>query len=52
MPLDYKFTIIEDFLYVVDQNGFPRIRKDNLDLGISKVSYNLDISAIDNFKIP
>jgi len=51
MPLDYKFTIIEDLSYNVDQNGFPRIRKDNLDLGISKVSYNLDISSIDNFKI-
>ena len=51
MPLDYKFTIIEDFLYDVDQYDFPRIRKDNLDLGISKVSYNLDISSIDNFKI-
>ena len=51
MPLDYKFTIIEDFLYRVDQNDFPRIKKGNLDLGISKVSYNLDISSIDNFKI-
>ena len=50
MPLEYKFTIIEDFLYNVDQNDFPRIRKDNLDIGISKVSYNLDISSIDNFK--
>jgi hypothetical protein len=51
MPLNYKFTIIEDFLYNVDQYAFPRIRKDNLDPGISKVSYNLDISSIDNFKI-
>ena len=51
MPLDYKFTIIEDFLYRVDQIDFPRIKKDNLDLGISQVSYNLDISSIDNFKI-
>ena len=51
MPLDYKFTIIEDLSYNVDQNGFPRIRKDNLDIGISKVSYNLDISSIYNFKI-
>ena len=51
MPLDYKFTIIEDLLYNVDQINFPRIRKDNLDLGISKVSYNLDISSINNFKI-
>jgi hypothetical protein len=51
MPLDYKFTIIEDFLYVVDQNDFPRVNKDNIDLGISNVSYNLDISVLDKFKI-
>ena len=51
MPLDYKFTIIEEFLYGVDQNDFPRIRKTILDNGISKVSYNLDISSIENFKI-
>jgi hypothetical protein len=51
MPLDYKFTIIEDFLYVVDQNDFPRVNKDNIDIGISKVSYNLDISVLDKFKI-
>ena len=51
MPLDYKFTIIEDFLCVVDQNDFPRVNKDNIDLGISKVSYNLDISVLDKFKI-
>ena len=51
MPLDYKFTVIEDFLYNVDQINFPRIKKNNLDAGISKVSYNLDISSIDNYKI-
>ena len=51
MPLDYKFTIIEEFLYFVDQNNFPRINKENIDIGISKVSYNLDISVIDKFKI-
>lgn len=51
MPLDYKFTVIEDFLYEVDQEKFPRIRKEKIDSGLSKISYNLDISAIDNFKI-
>ena len=51
MPLDYKFTIIEDFLYDVDQVQFPRIRKEKTDAGISKISYNLDISVINNFKI-
>jgi hypothetical protein len=51
MPLDYKFMIIEEFLYNVDQINFPRIKKDMIDIGISKVSYNLDISAIEKFKI-
>jgi hypothetical protein len=51
MVLDYKFTVIEDFLYDVDQVNFPRIRKEKIDKGISKTSYNLDISAIDGFKI-
>lgn len=51
MPLDYKFTVIEEFLYDIDQINFPRIKKENLDQGISKVSYNLDISAIEDFKI-
>jgi len=52
MPLDYKFTTIEDFLYNVDQLLFPRIRKENLDTGLSKISYNLDISSFESFKIP
>ena len=51
MPLDYNFTVIEDFLYDVDQLQFPRIRKEKIDAGISKISYNLDISVIDSFKI-
>lgn len=51
MPLDYKFIVIEEALYIVDQIEFPRIKKDELDNGISKVSYNLDISAIEKFKI-
>ena len=51
MVLDYKFTVIEDFLYDVDQVNFSRIKKEKIDKGISKISYNLDISAIDGFKI-
>lgn len=51
MPLDYKFLIIEDFLFNVDQESFPRIRKESLDSGLSKISYNLDISSFQNFKI-
>ena len=51
MVLDYKFTLIEDFLYDVDQVSFPRIRKDKIDTGLSKISYNVDISVIENLKL-
>jgi hypothetical protein len=51
MPLDYKFIVIDEFLFNVDQMKFPRIRKEYLDNGISGVSYNLDLSSIYNFKI-
>lgn len=51
MELDYKFTVIEDFLFNVDQQDFPRIKKENLDPGISKTSYNIDISSLTDFII-
>lgn len=51
MPLDYKFTIIEEAFFIVQQNDFPRIKKDKIQPGISQISYNIDISSIENFKI-
>lgn len=51
MPLDYKFVVLEDDSYNVHQSEFPRIKKSELLNGISKVSYNVDISAIANFKL-
>lgn len=51
MPLDYKFITIEDFKYNVDQQEFPRIRKEKIDSGLSKVSYSVDVSSIEAFKI-
>ena len=51
MPLDYKFIIIESFKYNVDQQKFPRIRKEKIDSGLSKISYNIDVSSIEEFKI-
>ena len=51
MPLDYKFIVIESFKYNVDQQKFPRIRKEKIDAGLSKISYNIDISSIEEFKI-
>jgi hypothetical protein len=50
MPLDYKFNLIEFQEYYVDQIQFPRIRRESIENGISKVSYQIDISAINKFK--
>tara|TARA_Y100000385_G_scaffold286838_1_gene349695 strand:+ start:549 stop:1424 length:876 start_codon:yes stop_codon:yes gene_type:complete len=51
MPLDYKFITIEYFKYNVDQQEFPRVRKEKIDSGLSKVSYSIDVSSIEEFKI-
>jgi hypothetical protein len=51
MPLDYKFILLEDNLYNVDQIEFPRVKKENLNSAISKFSYNIDISSFEKFKI-
>ena len=49
MPLDYKFTIIDQTFYEVDQVEFPRIKKELLESGLTKISYNIDLSKISNF---
>ncbi len=51
MPLTYKFVIIEVLKFNVDQNDFPRIRRENLEIGISNVGYDIDISMLEKFKI-
>ena len=51
MPLDYKFSILEDNLYNVDQIEFPRVKKQELNPAISKFSYSIDISSFESFKI-
>lgn len=51
MPLDYKFLIIENNLYDVNQTEFPRVKRSELNTAISKLSYSLDISSFDKFKI-
>jgi hypothetical protein len=51
MPLDYKFTLLEDNLYIVDQINFPRVKRQDLNPAISKFSYSLDISSLVRFKI-
>ena len=50
-PLDYKFTLLEDNLYIVDQLLFPRVKKQDLNPAISKFSYNIDISSFEDFKL-
>jgi hypothetical protein len=51
MHLKYNFIFIDTDFYFVDQTLFPRINHNNLPAGISKVTYNIDISALSNFKI-
>ena len=51
MPLDYKFLVIDSTLYDVNQKEFPRVKKTELNTAISKISYSLDISSFDKFKI-
>jgi hypothetical protein len=51
MPLDYKFLIIDCSLYNVNQMEFPRVKKSELNSAISKLSYSIDISSFDKFKI-
>lgn len=48
---EYKFTLYEDILYEVDQASFPRIKKEELNPSITKISYSLDISSIDKYKV-
>ncbi len=49
-PLQYKFIVIEVMKFFVDQIEFPRIRRTNIDTGISDVNYNIDISILEKFK--
>ena len=50
-PLTYKFVLIEVIKFKVNQDDFPRIRREKLETGISNVSYDIDISMLEKFKI-
>jgi hypothetical protein len=50
MPLQFKFTIIEEEIFTVNHDEFPRIKIQDLSTGISNVSYRIDISSLSNFK--
>jgi hypothetical protein len=51
ITLTYKFILIEEMKYLVDQTIFPRIDRLTLPAPISNLSYRIDLSAILNFKI-
>lgn len=51
ITLPYKFIQIEEMKYLVDQETFPRIKRTVLPNSISNVSYRIDLSAIEAFKI-
>jgi hypothetical protein len=48
-PLQFKFIIHEHISYSVTKDSFPRILPD-YNTAISKVSYEIDLSAIEEFK--
>lgn len=49
--LNYCFQIIDSNHYKVDQKGFPRIKRNQSLRHVSNISYDIDLSALDNFKI-
>lgn len=51
ITLPYKFIRIEEMKYLVDQTLFPRINRQILPVAISNISYRIDLSAIERFKI-
>lgn len=51
IKLDYNFILIDEITYLVDQDKFPRIQKDQISPFINNISYNIDISSIEPYKI-
>jgi hypothetical protein len=49
--LPFKFILLEEVKYNVDQNLFPRIKRQDLTTAISNINYSIDLSAIENYKI-
>lgn len=47
----YRFNIIETVFYDVNQNTFPRLSHSNLLPGLSNVSYSIDLSIINEYKV-
>jgi hypothetical protein len=51
IKLDFNFILIDEMKYKVDQSKFPRIQKNQFSPFINNISYNIDISSIEKFKI-
>lgn len=51
ITLPYKFIQIEEMQYLVDQTLFPRINRHTLPESISNISYKIDLSALEPFKM-
>jgi hypothetical protein len=49
--INFKFIILESLTFDTESNLFPRIHKSNIHSGINNISYDLDLSAMDQFKI-
>ena len=46
---NYVYNFIKEDTYRVSK-GFPRIRKGDLQVGVAKVKYEIEISQIEKFK--
>lgn len=51
ITLPYKFIQLEEMKYLVDQDAFPRVNRRNLPGSISNISYSIDLSALEAFKL-
>ena len=51
ITLPYRFILIEDMKYWVNQESFPRIVRQNIPVSISNISFSIDFSAIEGFKV-
>jgi hypothetical protein len=51
ITLPYRFILIEEMKYTVDQLLFPRINRHEVPASLSNISFSIDLSAIESFKI-
>ena len=51
VTLPYKFILLEKINYFVDQEMFPRIKRNIIPPSISEVSYRVDLSSLEDFKV-